>query len=589
MKPKHFFKKILSACLTAFLLFSSVPSVSAASLADSSADMNYALLQDIIDLYLDTGLYETDRETLINTMIYRYIAENPLSFPALANALLSANDPYSAYYPAESGFLSNASKSYGVLVEDSDDFEEGDTRAPGVYIRAVIEGSNAEFAGILPGDRFVALEGINVEGLSASGIQNLLKILPFESKTPSQSKVFREISDENLDPERREKFAELIWDFSKEITMTFERTLSDGSKADVSVSLPKGISKKQDVSYYADKENACGVITVSGFDELSIADAFLEAFYKAKDDGFDKLIIDLRDNPGGYFEAAKELGSYFVNGEEIMFYTHARDKEPVPVMSKNNYIGDTFSEYVVLINQNTASAAELFAYILSSRCGAALIGETSYGKGVGQDAYTVTSGDRFTITSFEILRSDLTSYNEIGLEPDVSIPLTRKYYDFPTGLSFFNKDNYTEIADGVTNDATLALEQRLGILGLLRSDAIDGLCDSSTRAAILLYRARVMGEKNPSDLVDFAFLDSMTSTINGYKQKTVYFDSQMDVAKLYLINHSRGKRLATEYIAAEKKLTAAEEERRRAEEEANRREYEEAMEAENAERTENET
>ena len=86
-----------------------------------------------------------------------------------------------------------------------------------------------------------------------------------------------------------------------------------------------------------------------------------------------------------------------------------------------------------------------------------------------------------------------------------------------------------------------------------------------------------MREKAPLDTVTFDMVASMTEQINGYKDKYVYFDSQMNVATLYLTNHSRGKRLASEYITAEEKLVAAEEERRRAEEEENRRAYEEDM------------
>ena len=92
-----------------------------------------------------------------------------------------------------------------------------------------------------------------------------------------------------------------------------------------------------------------------------------------------------------------------------------------------------------------------------------------------------------------------------------------------------------------------------------------------------------MREKAPLDTMTFDMLASITATINGYKERDVYFDSQMDVAELYLVNHSRAKRLAAEYITAEKKLCAAEEEKRRAEEEENRRQYEEELEREQEE------
>ena len=215
-------------------------------------------------------------------------------------------------------------------------------------------------------------------------------------------------------------------------------------------------------------------------------------------------------------------------------------------MSEGNYIGDAFDEYVVLINSNTASAAELFAHILREGTGATIIGETSYGKALGQVAYNVLNGDIFTITTFEILDANKFAYNGVGIIPDIEVPLVPEKYEFPTGLSFFNHENYINIQNGLTNDATLALEQRFGILGILRDSAIDGLCDESTRAAILAYKYVGMNDYAPNSDIDDRMVTTMTLIINTYKDKYVYSDAQMDVAKLYLKNHSRGKRLAKE-------------------------------------------
>lgn len=571
---KHLLKKAAALLLILTLFLSACPVQAAGSLASTTADFNYQFLQNIIDLYLETSLYETSREELIDDMLYNYLSSDPQALAALANALLSTHDPYSSYYRASSGFMSGTNKSYGVVITDSQTFTDGRERKPGVYVESVLRNSNAEFAGILPGDRFVSVEGVNVEGLSVTGLQNFLKLMPLQDKDPTLSAVYNEFSEEVYDPERFDSFIKLNWDPSKEVTMVLERTLSDGSLALVTLSLPRGTSSNRDIFLTLDKETGTAVIEITAFDETSAVEDFLSAFQEARDAGCTRLMIDLRDNPGGYVEAAQELGSYFTPEIQPMYYTRSRkDSEPVPVMSTGNYIGDAFEKYVVLINENTASAAELLAYILQSQTGAVLIGETSYGKAVGQDAYTVTNGDSFTITSFEILRTDLTSYNEKGLEPDVYIPLTREKYPFPTGLSHFNHENYVEIQDGVTNDATLALEQRFGILDFLREDAIDGTCDSSTRAAIYLYRALVMREKTPGTDVTFDMVTSVTNTINRYKDYYVYTDSQLAVARLYLENASRGKRLATEYINAEKKLTKLLEEKARAEEEANRKAY----------------
>lgn len=545
-------KKIIASLLAGCAVCSgSVFSVSAQSLYDRQANDNYRLLQEIIDLYVETSLYKTDRETLVNQMLYNFIAANPDLVPVLANAALKSNDPYSAYHPASSGFMAATTKSYGIVINESSSFENDDPRktADSLYITEVLNNSNAKFAGILPGDRIVSLDGMNVEGLTLQGVKYLLAFFPIVNKNPEDSKIYQEFSQAGIDPssERASEYTKLFWNPEKEVTFGLERTSEDGTKYLVEINVPKGFSENKDVYLFTNKENSVATIEFVAFDTETVVEKFTHAFEEAKKSGCKKLIIDLRDNPGGYFEAAHKLGSLFTKGVKPMFYVRNRDsEEPIAYMSTDNYIGDYFEEYVVLINSNTASAAELFAYILREGVGAAIIGETSYGKALGQTGYSIPNGDMFTITTFELLTADKTPYNGVGIVPDIEVPLVPRKYEFPTGLSHFNHENYVTIYDGITNDATLALEQRFGILGIMRDSAIDGLCDESTRAAILAYKYAGMNDYAPNSDIDNGMVSNMTVTINTYKDRYVLADTQTDVANLYLENHSRGKRLAKE-------------------------------------------
>lgn len=545
-------KRIIAALLAGCAVCSSsVFGVSAQSLSSRQADENYKLIQEILDLYVNTSLYKTDKETLINQMLYNFIAKNPDLVPELANSALKANDPYSAYHMSSSGFLSSSTKSYGIVIRDSNDFEDDDPRkaVEGLYITDVLNNSNAKFAGMLPGDRIVSLDGMNIEGLTLQGLKYLLAFFPLVDKNPEDSKVYKEFSQSPTDAssEKYSEYTKLFWDPKKEVTFGLERVLEDGTKTVIEINVPKGYSENKGIYLYTDKQNSVATIELVSFEAENIDEKFLQAFEEAKESGCKKLIIDLRDNPGGYLDAAKKLGSLFTNGVKPMFYIRNRDsEEPIAHMSEGNYIGDAFDEYVVLINSNTASAAELFAHILREGTGATIIGETSYGKALGQVAYNVLNGDIFTITTFEILDANKFAYNGVGIIPDIEVPLVPEKYEFPTGLSFFNHENYINIQNGLTNDATLALEQRFGILGILRDSAIDGLCDESTRAAILAYKYVGMNDYAPNSDIDDRMVTTMTLIINTYKDKYVYSDAQMDVAKLYLKNHSRGKRLAKE-------------------------------------------
>ena len=199
-------KSIIAALLAGCTVFSgSIIPVNALSLYDMSAKDNYSLLQGILDLYVETSLYKTEKSYLIEQMLYNFIAQNPELLPALANAALSANDPYSAYHMSTSGFMASTSKSYGIVVSDSDSFPDDAPRkaVEGVYITDVVKGSNAEFAGLLPGDRIVSLDGMNVEGLTNLSVRYLLAYFPLVNKDPENSKVFNEFSSTEITDAKR--------------------------------------------------------------------------------------------------------------------------------------------------------------------------------------------------------------------------------------------------------------------------------------------------------------------------------------------------------------------------------------------------
>ena len=575
---KTLFKKAVAALIALTLLLGTGFTASAVSQSEALGYSNYFVLRQIIELYLETSLYETDRDTLIDNMLYNYLLSNPLAIGALANALLSSNDPYSAYYSAQDPLLQTTSNSYGIIVADSDGFEEGDARKerPGVYITEVLEGSNAEFAGLLEGDRFISLDGINVEGMTVSGVKYLLNGMPYTKKNKEDSPLFRELSSPDYDAERFMDFSLLSWDFEKEVKMEVERIGEDGVPFTVEIFAAKGNTVTKDVTLYTDKETSTATISVTGFNTLAAVDQFTGALDEVYANGLKNIIIDLRDNPGGHADAAVRMASVFINEGTPLYYTRTRTEEEPLLTSApggQKYDPAVFDEFLILVNENTASAAELLAYILRSQVGAKLIGTSTFGKALGQTAYQTVTGDSFTITSLEILTLDKTSYNGIGLEPDIYVPDVTEKYIFPTGLSHFNHENYVTIVPGATNDAVLALEQRFGILGIIRPEKIDGIFDDATAACTMIYKNVTMRDKAPTGEVTFDMVTKMTATINGYKNMNVLVNTQMNVANLYIKNNSQGKRLAKEYVTAlEKQMKALEEERAAAQ-----KEYEEEL------------
>lgn len=558
---KNTIKKILAIIICLSLLVPFCTVTTHALNPYEVANQKYSVLQEIIKLYTEVSLYETDADTLISQMIYNYIAENPYVFPALVNAMLSSNDKYSAYYTSDYGYLATSSKSFGIILKDSLAYNDNVERKNGVYIDEVLADSNAEFAGILPGDRFISIEGINVEGLTLEAIKKLLSMLPLTSKPAEESEYYEKFKSVDVIPEDYMLYKNLDWDFTKEVSMVFERILSDGSVCNMSVSLPRGMATSKEVWFDMTKETQTALIQITSFHQDSTFENFKAATENAIAEGCNNLIIDLRDNGGGYSEIAIKIAEMFAPKGTTMFYTRQRDQEPVPTVAEGDlYIADKFEKIIILVNASTASAAELLAYILEEQAGAAIIGETTYGKALAQNSYTLTNGDIFTITSMEILTTDLASYNELGLEPTVYVPQVPKKFEFPQNLSTFNYINFAEIEPGKTNDPTLALEQRLHLLGILREENVDGLCDSATESAIFTYQF-LTNEPEPTGTLTQTTVANITESVNFYKDTYMYEDSQLAVAKLYIKNKSQGKRLASEYIQALKKYNKMLEER----------------------------
>lgn len=132
-----------------------------------------------------------------------------------------------------------------------------------------------------------------------------------------------------------------------------------------------------------------------------------------------KLIIDLRDNTGGYLEQAYESAELFLEKGKVVY----------SLIDKSNKIKKIKDEtdtkqsipIVILVNNNTASAAEIFAAALKDSYGAIIVGKTSFGKGKVQHTYSLDSGGLVKYTSSKWLRPSGQCIDNIGIVPDYDI------------------------------------------------------------------------------------------------------------------------------------------------------------------------
>jgi len=130
------------------------------------------------------------------------------------------------------------------------------------------------------------------------------------------------------------------------------------------------------------------------------------------------VILDVRNNPGGYLQRAVDLGSEFIPDGIIVKQKDRNKTETQGVDRKGKLIG---MPLVVLINRGSASAAEILAGALSERLDIKLVGEKSFGKGTVQEAQDIGDGSSVHITVAEWLLPSGRNIHGNGLEPDVEV------------------------------------------------------------------------------------------------------------------------------------------------------------------------
>ncbi|MGN1371862.1 MAG: S41 family peptidase [Candidatus Coprovivens sp.] len=177
-------------------------------------------------------------------------------------------------------------------------------------------------------------------------------------------------------------------------------------------------SVESDIIFSEDKSEKIGYLFLSSFSSHSFED-FQESLLKLENDEIDSLIIDLRNNSGGYLNSATDIASLFLKKGEVLY----------SLESKNNittYKDETKDkrEYkiVILVNSNTASAAEILTAALKDSYGATIVGKTTFGKGKVQ-TMKYYEDTMIKYTSAKWLRPNGECIDEIGIVPDYDVDI----------------------------------------------------------------------------------------------------------------------------------------------------------------------
>ncbi len=181
--------------------------------------------------------------------------------------------------------------------------------------------------------------------------------------------------------------------------------------------------KINNVSAYATFDDKTAIITITRFD--TDTGDLVEKFAKeAIEKKSKKVILDLRNNGGGYVSAAKDVLSLWLDGDKILIQKSKNSKDEPTYANRNRDILSDIKT-IVLVNNSTASASEIVAGALKDYNKATLVGETTYGKGVVQQLFdTNLGGAMLKITTASWYTPLDNSINKTGITPDVEVELT---------------------------------------------------------------------------------------------------------------------------------------------------------------------
>jgi len=168
---------------------------------------------------------------------------------------------------------------------------------------------------------------------------------------------------------------------------------------------------------YEMKENNIGYIQVVQFEEVTL-EQFNLAIEDLQSQGMQGLIVDVRDNPGGLLTTVCDMLDRLLP-EGLLVYTLDRDGNKDEKFADNEEVLDI--PMVVLVNENSASASEIFAAALQDYEWATIMGTTTFGKGIVQVIIPLQDGSAVKVTTSEYFSPNGNSIHELGVTPNIEV------------------------------------------------------------------------------------------------------------------------------------------------------------------------
>jgi len=324
-----------------------------------------------------TSLSNFDRvyNTIKENWVFGNQLEEELETVAIKGFLTELGDVHTSYMSKEDSlsFLNSMDNNYsgiGVVVTKIEDY---------VHVKMVIAGSPAEEVGLKNGDKILRVDSKSVQGISTSELADLVR-----------------------------------GDKGTIVTLTIER---DGVVKEYQMTRTPLDSS---VMYEVRQENGVsfGYLCIRTFGTTS-ATYVEKALAYFKENQIETIVIDLRDNTGGYLTTVDGILDLFFDNNEILFQVQSLSgTEKYKASSSQKY---SFKKGYILVNENTASASEVMAGALQELLDYKLVGTTTYGKGTAQTTITLSDFSTLKYTFAKWLLPSGNSIDGIGLIPDFEV------------------------------------------------------------------------------------------------------------------------------------------------------------------------
>jgi carboxyl-terminal processing protease len=239
-----------------------------------------------------------------------------------------------------------------------------------------------------------------------------------------------------------------------------------------------------DTSVYVDMQPEYARIAITSFSE-GTAQTFANALASVKEAGYDSIILDLRDNGGGYLSAAQGVAASLLPQESVVMIEEDKDGNRKDVLVSSQYEQIDLDQIVILQNENSASASEVMIGTLKDNLGDKVItvGQNSYGKGTEQVSVPFSDGTSLKYTVAKWYTPNGTSIDLVGFEPDITI---EEADVFTVSYTQMEEDDVIE-PDTVADNAA-AVQVYLAYLGY-PADRTDAYFSEQGSYALSLFQA----------------------------------------------------------------------------------------------------